>query len=316
MTTKTCSSCSDDSCSSKNRRPDESPDDFARRQRLQANLCNIKHVFFVLSGKGGVGKSTVAANLTLTLGMNGFHVGLLDIDLHGPSIPTLLGLTEAKAMTVEGMIQPIQLSSMVKAMSIAFLLKGSDDAVIWRGPMKAGVIEQLLADVRWGPLDALVVDCPPGTGDEPLSIVQTVGRADGAIIVTTPQQVATADVRRSISFCHQLELPVLGVIENMAGFVCPHCDKVTEIFKAGGGEAMAADMGVPYLGRIPIDPELVNCGDQGIPYVQKFAERPAAKAFAHAVEPLIGLLMRDATTPASGSDSASCPFANILGDPS
>jgi len=159
--------------------------------------------------------------------------------------------------------------------------------------MKAGVIEQLLADVEWGDLDALIVDCPPGTGDEPLSIVQTIGEADGAIIVTTPQQVATADVRRSISFCHQLELDVLGVIENMSGFVCPHCDKITDIFHSGGGEAMAADMGVPFLGRIPLDPELMNAGDQGIPYVQKFAERPAAKAFVKAIDPLIGIIEQD-----------------------
>ncbi len=293
MTTKTCKTCSDSSCSSKTRRSDESDDDFARRQRLQANLCQIKHVFFVLSGKGGVGKSTVAANLTLTLGMNGFRVGLLDIDFHGPSIPTIFGLTDAQAKTVDGLIEPVPLSSMVTVMSIAFLLRGTDDAVIWRGPMKAGVIQQLLADVAWGPLDALVVDCPPGTGDEPLSIVQEVGRADGAIIVTTPQQVAISDVRRSINFCHRLDLPILGVIENMSGFVCPHCNETTDIFRTGGGEAMAADMGVPWLGRIPIDPEMVSTGDQGVPYVQKFAERPAAKAFVHAVEPLIGMMKRD-----------------------
>jgi Mrp family chromosome partitioning ATPase len=282
-------------------------EEFARRQKLQANLCRIKHVFFVLSGKGGVGKSTVAVNLALTLGMNGFKAGLLDIDLHGPSVPTLLGLADAKAKTVNGLIQPIALSSQVSVMSIAFLLKGSDDAVIWRGPMKAGVIEQLLSDVEWGPLDALIVDCPPGTGDEPLSIVQTVGKADGAIIVTTPQQVATADVRRSISFCQQLDLPVLGVIENMSGFVCPHCDKTTDIFAAGGGEAMAADMGVPFLGRIPIDPELMTAGDQGVPYVQKFGQRPAAKAFFAAIDPLLGILERDqSVTPAPTSgDTAS-----------
>ncbi|NLI78799.1 MAG: Mrp/NBP35 family ATP-binding protein [Candidatus Riflebacteria bacterium] len=301
----TCNTCSDPTCSAKTRQHDESVEDFARRQRLQGNLCRIKHKFFVLSGKGGVGKSTVAANLALTLGMNGFRAGLLDIDLHGPSVPTLLGLTRAQARTTrEGLIQPVALTSQVSVMSIAFLLQGEDEAVIWRGPMKAGVIEQLLADVDWGPLDALIVDCPPGTGDEPLSIVQKVGDADGAVIVTTPQQVATADVRRSISFCHKLDLPVLGVIENMAGFVCPHCQKTTDIFRTGGGEAMAADMGVPYLGRIPIDPELVNAGDQGVPYVQKFAERPAAKAFVHAVEPLIGMLERDrvpAAGPASGT---------------
>jgi Mrp family chromosome partitioning ATPase len=288
-----CNTCSDSSCSSKKPKADESPEEFLRRQKLRSNLCQIKHVFFVLSGKGGVGKSTVAANLTLTLGMNGFRVGLLDIDLHGPSIPTLLGLADSHAQSVDGMIQPIDLTSQVRVMSIAFLLKNPDEAVIWRGPMKAGAIEQLLADVAWGPLDALIVDCPPGTGDEPLSIVQTVGQADGAVIVTTPQRVATADVRRSISFCRQLDLPVLGVIENMSGFVCPHCQEVTEIFSAGGGEAMAREMHVKFLGRIPIDPELVTAGDRGIPYPQTFAERPAAKAFAKAVEPLLDIMEID-----------------------
>ncbi|HOT29080.1 MAG TPA: Mrp/NBP35 family ATP-binding protein [Candidatus Ozemobacteraceae bacterium] len=289
MTASNCSSCSDTTCSSKTRNPDESADDFLRRQRLQGNLCRIKHIFFVLSGKGGVGKSTVAANLALSLGMNGYSAGLLDIDLHGPSIPTMLGLADVRAESAgNGLIKPVELTSVVKVMSVAFLLQGNDDAVIWRGPMKAGVIEQLVADVDWGPLDALVVDCPPGTGDEPLSIVQTVGKADGAIIVTTPQQVATADVRRSISFCHRLDLPVLGVIENMSGFVCPHCNETTEIFSKGGGETMAADMGVPFLGRIPIDPELMGAGDRGVPYVQRFSERPAAKAFSKAILPLIG----------------------------
>jgi len=288
MTASNCSSCSDKTCSSQTKLPDESVEEFIRRQRLQSNLCQIKHIFFILSGKGGVGKSTVAANLALSLGMNGYRAGLLDIDLHGPSIPTILGMVDAKAETVNGLIKPVELTSMIKVMSIAFLLQGNDDAVIWRGPMKAGVIEQLIADVAWGPLDALVVDCPPGTGDEPLSIVQLIGKADGAIIVTTPQQVATTDVRRSINFCHRLDLPVLGVIENMSGFVCPHCSETTEIFSKGGGEAMAADMRVPFLGRIPIDPELMGAGDQGVPYVQRFSERPAAKAFSEAIKPLIG----------------------------
>jgi len=300
-----CGSCSDSGCSAKTRNPEETAEEFARRQRLQSNLCRIKHVFFVLSGKGGVGKSTVAANLALTMGMNGFRTGLLDIDLHGPSIPILLGLNNHQARTVDGHIEPVRLSSRVSVMSIAFLLRGNDEAVIWRGPMKAGVIEQLVADVAWGPLDALVVDCPPGTGDEPLSIVQTVGRADGAIIVTTPQQVATADVRRSITFCRQLDLPVLGVIENMAGFCCPHCDKITDIFRNGGGEAMAVDMGVPYLGKVPIDPELAAAGDQGVPYLQKFAERPAAKAFVHAVEPLVELVERTYTEESEAAPASS-----------
>ena len=226
MSSSTCGTCSDTSCSAKTRHQDESAEEYAQRQRLEANLCRIKHTVFVLSGKGGVGKSTVAANLALTLGMNGLRVGLLDIDFHGPSIPTLLGLAQTRAVGDGQAIEPVVLTANVKVMSIGFLVRGADEAVIWRGPMKANVIRQLLADVNWGPLDALVVDCPPGTGDEPLSIVQSVPRADGAIIVTTPQTVAVADVRRSITFCNRLELPVLGVIENMSGFACPHCNTV------------------------------------------------------------------------------------------
>ncbi len=303
MSSSSCSSCSDNSCSSKTQRPDESPAEFARRQRLQSNLCQIKHVFFVLSGKGGVGKSTVAANLTMAMGMNGFRVGLLDIDFHGPSIPTLMGLAQSRARTEKDRIHPITLTENVRIMSLGFLLEDDNQAVIWRGPMKAGVIQQLLADVEWGPLDALVVDCPPGTGDEPLSIVQTVGKADGAVIVTTPQQVACADVRRSITFCHQLDLPVLGIIENMAGFVCPHCEKITHIFKQGGGEHLAADMGVPFLGSIPLDPEMVQSGDTGLPYIQKHLKRPGGEAFMNAVHPLLGILERTKTVAVNSASS-------------
>lgn len=287
--TKSCSSCSDTNCPSKQQMPEETAEEFFQRQKIAANLCQIRHVFVVLSGKGGVGKSTVAVNLALTLATNGLHVGVLDVDFHGPSIPRLLGLTNSRALTKGDAIEPVSMTSSIKVMSIAFFLGSENDAVIWRGPMKAGIIRQLLADVNWGELDAMVVDCPPGTGDEPLSIIQTIGRIDGVIIVTTPQNVATDDVRRSISFCRQLKMPVLGVIENMAGFVCPHCQKSTDIFRAGGGEAMAADMGVPFLGSIPLDPEMVMAGDEGKPFVQTHSKRPSALAFQQAFAPLVEL---------------------------
>jgi predicted Fe-Mo cluster-binding NifX family protein/predicted RNA-binding Zn-ribbon protein involved in translation (DUF1610 family) len=177
----------------------------------------------------------------------------------------------------------------MKVLSIGFFLRSTDDAVIWRGPRKMGVIKQFLKDCDWGELDYLVIDSPPGTGDEPLSICQLVENADGAVIVTTPQDVSVADVRRSISFCRQLALPVLGVVENMSGFACPHCGEVTNIFKSGGGERMANDMDVPFLGRIPLDPQVAEACDAGTPYVHRYARSETAKAFEHVIQPILAL---------------------------
>lgn len=191
----------------------------------------------VLSGKGGVGKSTVAVNLATALALNGLRVGLLDVDIHGPSVPTMLGLeNETLKGGPEGLF-PVEFGGL-KIMSLGFLLQNPDDAVIWRGPMKMGVIKQFLTDVQWGDLDYLIVDAPPGTGDEPLSICQLIQPLDGAVIVTTPQKVAAIDVRKSISFCRRLAVPVLGVIENMSGFVCPKCGEVTQILPTGGGKRL------------------------------------------------------------------------------
>jgi Mrp family chromosome partitioning ATPase len=232
-----------------------------------------------MSGKGGVGKSTVAANLAVSLALAGHSVGLLDVDIHGPSIPKLMGV-EAEPLVAHGStIAPIEVGG-VKVMSVGFLLHGAADAVIWRGPMKFGVIRQFLKDVEWGPLDYLVIDAPPGTGDEPLSVAQLVGQPAGAVLVTTPQDLAVADVRRSVSFCRQVSLPVIGIIENMSGLVCPHCGEQIALFKRGGGEALAREMGVPFLGSVPIDPRIVECGDDGTPYTRRFAESAAAKSFA------------------------------------
>jgi len=241
----------------------------------ERQLQRIRHKIVVLSGKGGVGKSTVAVNLAMALAMAGRTVGLLDIDLHGPSIPTMLKLADARLDVVDGKLIPAGYEAL-KVISIGFLLEHPEDAVIWRGPMKAGVIKQFVHDVAWGDLDYLVVDCPPGTGDEPLSIVQTLGACDGAVIVTTPQDVALTDVRKSISFCHKVNLPVLGVVENMSGLVCPHCGEVVDVFKTGGGEAMARDMGVPFLGRLPLDPNVVQAGDDGHPFVHRHGRTTTA----------------------------------------
>ncbi|MBN2438222.1 MAG: Mrp/NBP35 family ATP-binding protein, partial [Deltaproteobacteria bacterium] len=232
------------------RKDDEKLRMLTEDEALVRRLSEIKHKILVLSGKGGVGKSTVAVNLAVTLGMAGMKVGLLDVDFHGPSVPMLLHLKGEMLKSVEGVgILPLVTDDGLRVVSLGFALGHSDEAVIWRGPMKMGVIKQLLTDVQWGELDYLVVDFPPGTGDEPLSVAQLIPESDGAIVVTTPQDLSLQDVRKSINFCRHLKIPVLGVIENMSGLVCPHCGKMIEVFKSGGGETMAREMGVPFLGR-------------------------------------------------------------------
>lgn len=266
------------SCGSGSSCTPDNIDDFMANMSREETLGKIKHKLIVLSGKGGVGKSTVAVNLAVALGLDGKKVGLLDVDIHGPSVPKMLNLESHRLESDGQKLIPASMGN-IKVISIGFLLNNQDDAVIWRGPMKAGVIKQFVEEVEWGELDYLVVDCPPGTGDEPLSIIQTLGSADGAVVVTTPQDVALSDVRKSIQFCHQLNLPVLGVIENMSGFICPHCGEAVDIFKTGGGETMANDMQVPFLGRVPLEPHVVEAGDNGTPYVYTYAKTNAAKSF-------------------------------------
>jgi len=288
-----CETCDSVTCTAKGRRPDESDQQYEQRQALARRLCRIRHKVMVLSGKGGVGKSTVAVNLAMALAGAGNRVGLLDVDIHGPSVPHMLGLEGQPVQVMDGTIQPLEVGG-VRVISIGLMLPERDSAVIWRGPMKMNVIRQFLSDVAWGDLDWLVIDSPPGTGDEPLSVCQLVEGADGAVIVTTPQEVAIADVRRSVNFCRQLNLPVLGVVENMSGFACPHCGEVTPVFGAGGGERMAHEMGVRLLGRVPIDPHVVEACDAGTPYVQQFADSPTAEAFRTIMEPLLAIDAADA----------------------
>ena len=254
---------------------------------LQSRMKDIGYKLLVLSGKGGVGKSTVAANLAVALSLSGKSVGLLDVDVHGPSIPRLMGL-EGQPITSDGqLMQPLEVSENLKVMSIGFLVPDKNDAVIWRGPMKYNVINQFLKDVAWGQLDCLVVDSPPGTGDEPLAVAQLVGSPAGAVIVTTPQELAISDVRRCVGFCRTLSLPVIGIIENMSGFVCPHCGQKTDLFKSGGGQRLALEMNVPFLGSIPIDPQIVNSGDSGLPFVRHYSDSASAKALAEAIRSII-----------------------------
>ncbi len=298
MTTdKTCSNCSDPQCGARERHPGEREEDFLDRQALQSRMCRIRHKILVLSGKGGVGKSTVAVNLATALAMAGKRVGLLDVDIHGPSVPKLLHL-EASSISARGdslLPVPVEVGpGSLGVMSIGFLLRGKDDAVIWRGPRKYGVIKEFLANVEWGDLDYLVIDSPPGTGDEPLAVAQLIGNADGAVVVTTPQEVAVQAVRRCIVFCRQVELPVLGVVENMSGFTCPRCGELVGIFGAGGGRTMAEEMGVPYLGAIPIEPEVVVSGDSGRPIVQAAPHSETARAFGRIVRTLLEPELRPA----------------------
>jgi ATP-binding protein involved in chromosome partitioning len=267
-------------------------DEALEKIELEKRLNDINYKIIVLSGKGGVGKSTAAANLATSLALVGRDVGLLDIDFHGPSIPKLMGLENKKLEVQNDLLLPLGFGDNLKVMSLGFLLQSEDDAVIWRGPMKMGAIKQLIKDVNWGKLDYLIIDSPPGTGDEPLSIVQLIKNPTGAVIVTQPQDLSISDVRRSVSFCRKLDLPVLGIIENMSGFVCPHCGVTVDIFKAGGGEKLAENMQVPFLGKIPIDPDIVEASDNGKPFCYFYSKTETANNFEKIVNKFINTVER------------------------
>jgi ATP-binding protein involved in chromosome partitioning len=252
--------------------------------KVLSNLKRIKHVIIVMSGKGGVGKSTVAANLAVALSMKGYETGLMDVDIHGPNIPKMLKIEDAVITGDKTGLYPVQVPPHLKVMSMAFLLQDRDAPIIWRGPMKMGAIRQFIGDVKWGDLDYLIVDLPPGTGDEPLSIAQLIPKADGSIVVTTPQDVALLDSRKSVNFSRSLKLPVIGIIENMSGMVCPHCGEHIDLFKIGGGKKSAEELGVPYLGGVPIDPKVVHSGDDGMPIVLYDSGSQAAIAFMEIVD--------------------------------
>lgn len=257
----------------------------ADEKRLADTLSVIDKKLVILSGKGGVGKSTVAVNLAVGLALQGKKVGLLDTDLHGPSIPKMLGLEHFLSSGDQTHLEPAVLyNGMLKIMSVQFLLPNLNDSVIWRGPLKHAVISQFIGHTVWGPLEYLIIDSPPGTGDEPLSVVQT-SNPDGAIIVTTPQQVATFDVRKSIDFCSKLNLPVIGIIENMSGFICPHCHEETAIFSSGGGKEMADELGISFLGSIPIDPQFVTLSDKGAAMID--SSEKSSEAISRIIEKIV-----------------------------
>jgi len=250
-----------------------------RKAKVNEAMSKVKHKIAVMSGKGGVGKSTVAVNLSLALASKGRAVGLLDADIHGPTVPKLLGMEDEKLGVGEGGILPARGPGGVEVVSMGFLLSERDTPVIWRGPMKMGALSQFLGEVYWGELDFLVIDLPPGTGDEPLSIAQLIPSMDGSVIVTTPQEVALTSVRKCINFSRTLDVPVLGIIENMSGFVCPYCKRRVDIFKTGGGARAAEQYGVPLLGKIPLVPEIVDSGEEGEPFVIRSPSSEVALEF-------------------------------------
>jgi ATP-binding protein involved in chromosome partitioning len=231
--------------------------------KIIVNLRRIKRKIMIMSGKGGVGKSTVAANLAAGLALRGYRVGLLDCDIHGPTIPTIFGLESQTPNVNEEGILPIQVLPNLSLMSVGFLLGDQDSPIIWRGPAKMGAIKQFLEEVNWGALDFLIIDLPPGTGDEPLSVAQLIPECDGSVLVTTPQDVALISVRKSIKFSEKLKVPVIGLVDNMHGLICPHCGKPIEVFGSGGVEKASKDFNIPVLARLPIEPKVAEMEDKG-----------------------------------------------------
>jgi ATP-binding protein involved in chromosome partitioning len=278
---------------------DERKKEFAEQEkRLKRNMSRIKHKIAVISGKGGVGKSTVAANLATAFAAHGYvdHVGILDVDIHGPCIPKLLGVKGRRYQ-----VSPLDLGALpvkgpmgLKVVSMDFLLQSQETPVVWRGPLKMQVIRQFLADFLWGELEFLFIDVPPGTGDEPLSVIQLIPEMDGTIIVTIPSEVSEDVVKKAVSFSRQMKIPVIGIIENMSGFICPKCGAEINIFGVGGGQRIAEDLKVPFLGKIPIDPEICAEADKGIPFVVGHMNSPAAAAFKEIVKRVENFLTKRA----------------------
>ena len=263
--------------------PDPQKEQAAKDAAVKTSLGKIKYKIIVMSGKGGVGKTSTSVNLSIALASKGHRVGIMDVDLHGPDVPRMLGLNGVPELTPNKKLNPLRYSDHLSAISIESFTPGKDDAIIWRGPLKYAAIRQFIGEVDWGDLDFLVIDSPPGTGDEPLTVAQTISDAK-AIIVTTPQEVALADVRKSINFCKTVNMEIFGMIENMSGLNCPHCGEMIDLFGAGGGERTAREMGIRFLGRIPFDPNVVACGDSGACYQEKHQESAVTKAFTDVAE--------------------------------
>ena len=255
-----------------------------QRQILRIRMDKIKHKIAIISGKGGVGKSTVTVNLAAAFALNGKKVGVLDADIHGPSIPRLLGLTGQQVKVGPPGAFPVIGPLGMKVISVDFFLPEEKLPTIWRGPLKMTAIRQFLTDIVWGELDVLFIDLPPGTGDEPLSIAQLLPEMDGVVIVTMPSELSRSVVQKAITFAQRLNMPIAGIVENMSGFVCPHCGNKVDIFQSGGGEKMAQETNVQFLGSIPIDPQVSADSDRGSPFVVEHQNSAASKAFAQIVK--------------------------------
>ncbi len=258
-------------------------------KKINEKLSQIEHKVMVMSGKGGVGKSTVSINLAIGLSLQNFYVGLLDVDLHGPNVPKMLGLEGGELQKrPDGTVGPVYYSPNLKFMSVEPLLPDKDSAVMWRGPMKMSAIRQFIYDIEWGKLDYLVIDAPPGTGDEQMTVAQIIPDAY-AVVVTTPQEVALLDVKKSINFCKHVGMPIIGIVENMSGMICPHCGKAIDVFKRGGGEKLSEETGIPFLGKIPVDPRIVTTGDAGKPIMAMYPNSHTAEAFEKVVQNVINV---------------------------
>jgi Mrp family chromosome partitioning ATPase len=270
-----------------------------QRREIKARLEHIRTKILVMSGKGGVGKSSVAAYLSTTLANRGYRVGLMDVDLHGPSIPRIVGLKgRVRRGGKDRKIYPAQDLPNMEVISIEILLEDRDAATIWRGPLKGGVIRQFIADIEWGDLDYLIIDSPPGTGDEPLTVAKNIPDAK-ALIVTTPQEISLADVRKAIHFCRQVDLEILGLVENMSGLICPYCGRTIDLFKTRGGAATAQKENLRLLAILPLEPEVVQAGDVGEVGFLKNTEFPISRAFDKMVDEVVKLTAGDSASAGS-----------------
>ncbi len=267
------------SCSSRQLQPLAAKRASLQDEAIAATVRRIRKVLFVISGKGGVGKSAVTVNLAAVLANRGYRVGILDVDMHGPSVPGMLGLKEHLSVRGDGaVLTPARYNDKISVVSMDSLLEDRDTAIIWRGPKKNAAIRQFVSGVAWGDLDFLLIDSPPGTGDEHLAVLQTIPGAL-CLMVTTPQETSLADVRKAFHFLRRVNASVLGLAENMSGLTCPHCGGSIDLFTTGGGEELARKQGVPFLGRIPIDPAMVVAGDRAVPVVDLPGDFPAKSAF-------------------------------------
>jgi len=262
-----------------------------QQRKLKDKMGRIKHKVAVISGKGGVGKSTVTVNLATAFAMHGYaNVGILDADIHGPSVPKMMGLTGQKLQVGPSGVYPALGSLGIRVVSMDFLLPDENAPVIWRGPLKMTAIRQFLSDIVWGDLDILFIDLPPGTGDEPLSVAQLLPEMDGVVIVTIPSEVSQVVVKKAVTFARRLGMPIIGVIENMSGFICPHCGGQVDIFQSGGGKKIAEESGIAFLGSVPIDQKICEGADKGTSFIVECADSPASKAFMEIVEKIDAFL--------------------------